>query len=63
MNEKIYALYKGEDMLQTGTLQEIADAENVRLETIKFYTTPCYKRRVTKRKQARNYRELVCLDD
>lgn len=63
MSDKEYALYKGEELLQIGTLQEIAESENVKLETIQFYTKPVYKRRIEKRKNARNYREVVCLGE
>ena len=63
MDDREYALYKGEELLRIGTLKEIAESENVKLETIQFYTKPVYKRRIAKRKNARNYRELVCLDE
>ncbi len=61
--QKEYALYKGEELLRLGTLKEIAEAENVQVKTIQFYMTPTYKRRIGKRKNARNYREVVCLDE
>ena len=61
-SEKEYALYKGDELIRTGTLQKIAEAENVQVETIRFYTTNTYKKRIAKRKNARNYREVVCLD-
>ena len=63
MDDREYALYKGEELLRIGTLKEIAESENVKLETIQFYMKPVYKRRIRKRKNARNYRELVCLDE
>ncbi len=63
MNDKEYALYRGEDLLRIGTLKEIAEVENVQVKTIQFYMTPTYKKRVSKRKNARNYREVVCLDE
>ncbi len=58
-----YALYKGEELLMIGTLEEIAVARGVQLNTIKFYLTPTYQRRIAKRKKPRNYLELVKLDD
>ncbi len=63
MDDREYALYKGEELLRIGTLKEIAESENVKLETIQFYMKPTYKRRISKRKSARNYREVVCLDE
>ena len=63
MDDREYSLYKGEELLRIGTLKEIAESENVKLETIQFYMKPAYKRRIAKRKNARNYREVVCLDE
>ena len=63
MDDREFALYKGEELLRIGTLKEIAESENVKLETIQFYMKPTYKRRIAKRKNARNYREVVCLDE
>jgi len=42
---KEYALYKGEKLVAMGTIQEIAKECNVKDRTIKFYTTPTYKKR------------------
>lgn len=60
---KEYALYKGEELLHIGTIAEIAEKEEVKRDTIKFYGTPTYRRRINKRKNARNYRTVVCLDE
>ena len=53
---KIYALYKGEKLLATGTIMQIAYQMGVKLRTIQFYKTPTYLKR---RKKGKNYRELV----
>lgn len=53
---KIYALYKGEILLATGTLLQIAHKTGVKLRTIKFYKTPTYKKR---RANGKNFRELI----
>lgn len=58
-----YAMYKGEELLYIGTLEEIAKERGVLKDTIKFYTTPTYQRRITKRKNPRNYIMLTRLDD
>lgn len=55
---KIYALYKGEKLLATGTLLQIAYQTGVKLRTIQFYKTPTYKKR---RANGKNFRELVKL--
>lgn len=58
----IYALYKGEQLLSTGTIYEIAKELNVEVKTIKYYGTNSYKRKLEKRTRTRNARELVKLD-
>lgn len=58
----IYALYKGEQMLSTGTIYEIAKELSVEVKTIKYYGTNAYKRKLEKR-NVRNARELIELDN
>lgn len=58
----IFALYKGEEMLSTGTVYEIAKDLGVEVRTIKYYGTNAYKRKLEKR-NVRNARELVKLDN
>ena len=36
----IYAMYKGDDLLATGTAQELAEADGVTLKTIYWRTSP-----------------------
>lgn len=62
---KIYALYKGEELLSTGTIYEIAKEMNVEVRTIRFYSTPTYKKRVLERKKGKfeNQRSLILLED
>ena len=52
---KIYALYKGEELLATGTIIQIAYKMGVKPRTIYFYKTPVY----LKRRKGNNYRELI----
>lgn len=59
--EKIYALYKGEDLLADGTLREIAEKMGVKVETVRFYQMPTYQKRG--KTVSGNKRVLVCLDD
>ncbi|MGE7838026.1 hypothetical protein [Viridibacillus arvi] len=42
----VYALYKGENYLIDGTLDEIAEARGVSRETILFYGTPTHQKRI-----------------
>lgn len=56
---KEYALYKGEECLAIGTIEEIAKKMGVKKRTIYFYSMPTYKKRV---KAGKNRRELITLD-
>lgn len=41
-----YALYKGDELLLIGTLTELAEFKNVTRDTILFYMSSSYKKRV-----------------
>lgn len=56
--EKYYALYRGEKFLGIGTKKELAELLGVKVETISFYGTPAYKKRINENKG----RRLVVLD-
>lgn len=56
--ENIYALYRGEKFIGVGTKRELAGLLNVKVETISFYATPAYKKRINQAKS----RRLVCID-
>lgn len=62
MNKKEYALYKGEELLEIGTIKEIAKKQGVKERTISFYRTPTYLRRRASSKTG-NYKVLVSLED
>lgn len=51
MNE--YALYKGDELLDVGTLQYLAKKFNVKIETLLFYQTPTQKKRTSENKGRR----------
>lgn len=53
---KIYAMYKGDECLAIGTLIQLSKALNIKIETLYFYMSPTYKKRV---KKGKNRRELV----
>ena len=57
---KEYTLYKGEKILATGTIKEIAEKMKVKEKSICFYGTPCYLKR-GKGEKSNNRRILVCL--
>ena len=42
----IYAVYRGDKFIDLGTAYQLAHKLNVSPETIKFYTTPTYKKRM-----------------
>ena len=42
---KIYALYKGEDLLADGTIKEISEQTGKKIKHLKWLTKPSYKRR------------------
>ena len=56
---KEYALYKGEQILAIGTLEEIAASIGVAVETVKFYGMPSYLKRI----KGQNARELIELEE
>lgn len=58
MKTNEYALYKGDALMIIGTIDEIANALNIKSESVKFYSTPTYKKRTTE-----NARRLVSLEE
>lgn len=56
---KIYAMYKGDKCLATGTLIQLSKALDIKLSTLYFYLTPTYKARV---KKGVRRRELILID-
>lgn len=60
---KEYAVYKGDNLLAMGTAEECAEALNVKAETIYYYTTDAYKRKLEKRKNPHNCRTADLLED
>lgn len=58
-----YAMYKGENLLAIGTERQLARDLGIKVETIKFYRSPAYQRRLAKRKKrGENCRVIVELD-
>lgn len=44
-----YAIYKGDDLIIIGTREECAEELGVKLDTISYYCTPAYRRKLIKR--------------
>lgn len=57
------AVYRGDDMIATGTVREVAAQLKVKPNTIRFYLTPAYERRLAKRKTLDRSITAVRLDD
>ncbi len=49
-----YAIYKGENILDIGTADELAKRRNVNKKTIYHLSRPSYKKRLEKRKNSKN---------
>lgn len=57
------AVYKGDEFLFTGTIQECAEHFDVRQETIRYYLTPAYAKKLAKRKRSRKAIQVIRIDD
>lgn len=56
MDKKQYSVYKKDEEIVFGTLEEIASKLDVHVNTVKFYATPSYIKRTSKLA-----RRLVCV--
>lgn len=55
-----YALYKGDKFIDIGTAKELAKKCNVKPETIEFYASPSYLKRLERVKDKYN-KGFVCV--
>ena len=55
----VYALYKGERLLDIGTVNELAEKFGIKEKTIYYYKTPTYK----KRNKKENHRVLIKIEE
>lgn len=60
VRDSCYAVYKGDTMICFGTPEECAKFMGVKYETIRFMTTPTYKKR---RKKGENFMEVIKIDE
>ncbi|UED81062.1 LuxR C-terminal-related transcriptional regulator [Lysinibacillus sp. CD3-6] len=58
---KEYALFKGEQMVAIGTVEEIAEERGVKPKTIQFYMSKVYQRRA--KSEVNNRLQLIKLED
>ena len=58
-----YTLYKGEEQLHTGTIEELAALRGVKVSTMKYLLSPTYEKRLANRKEVSGALVLVSLDD
>lgn len=49
-----YAIYRGDELLIIGTKSQCAESLKVKPETISYYCTPTYHRRLERRKNIDN---------
>lgn len=57
-----FALYKGDEMIMIGTIPEIAAFKGVHVDSIQYYLTDAYARKIEKRGTPRPT-AIVPLDD
>ena len=59
--EAEYAFYKGEEILDIGTIKELAEKFNLKIATMYYYCSETYRKRLANRK-TRKARILVRLE-
>lgn len=59
IKEKIFALYKGDNLLGIGTAKELAKERNVSPNFIRYLSTPANLRRINKRKNNKPSKALI----
>lgn len=55
-----YAIYKGDKFIDIGTAKELAEKCNVKPETIAYYSSPAYLKRLEKVKDKYN-KGFICV--
>ena len=53
-----YALYKGDNFVDIGTISELSERYNISEKTLRWYSTPCYKKKLENKKNIKSY--IVC---
>lgn len=53
MKRKVYALYKGEDLVEMGTAKHIAEVLGITESSVLFYQSPSYRKRTSEERGKR----------
>lgn len=59
---KEYAVYKGDVLLDIGTIQELAKKFKVKKETVRFWTTPANSKRAKKHKECSGHKIAIKIE-
>jgi hypothetical protein len=60
---KEYAIYNADEFKFIGTAQECANYLGCSLKTFRFYLTPSYHKRLSERKNPKNYIIVIQIED
>jgi hypothetical protein len=61
-NEGIYALYKGDKFITEGTKKQIAKCIGVKVNTISYYATKAYEKRMKQYNHKKGCKILIRID-
>lgn len=59
----IYAVYRGDEFIDMGTIKQLASKFRVKEDTMRYYTSKAYKRRITARENAKDYLIVIKVED
>jgi hypothetical protein len=62
MSQEIYALYKGDTFICTGTIYEVSKSSGLSIPTLKYYGSESYKLKL-EGKNSRNAKILIRVED
>jgi hypothetical protein len=57
--KQVYALYKGDEFIDLGTIEELAKKEGIKPKTMSYFSKPAYKRKF---KDDRNRKVLIKIE-
>lgn len=63
MSQEIYALYKGDKFLSVGTIKEIAEELNMNPDTVRYYGSGAYKKKLERRINTVNAKILIRVEE
>lgn len=59
----IYAAYRGDEFIDLGTIKQLASKFRVKEDTIRYYTSKAYRRKIAARKNAKDYLLVIKVED